>query len=388
MNIQELKAASEKRAAEEKAMRQSQEVDTKPEEEISIDEILEALKNNQDGDANLFSRCQKKKLVFDHTENQWFIWKNEHWKIDTTAEALNLVKELIDLYRKAISELRQDISAKLSDGLDQEALVSIRLEKMLRFRINDLQTLKRKKSILTLASAGRENLGVSGEDWDCNPWLLGCANGVIELKTGSFRNAKPEDFISIISPVEWQGLNAPAPRWEQYLLEIFDNNQELVNFLQRLMGYALSGQVSEHIFPIFWGQGRNGKGTLIETISRILDKLSGPIPTETLMKQQLIASGAAPSPDIMALKGRRIAWASETSENGKLNIEKIKRFVGGDTLVARAPYGKHMVTFNPTHTLFLLTNHKPQIQDNEYAFWNRVAQRQLFLKPTTIKLVH
>jgi putative DNA primase/helicase len=235
---------------------------------------------------------------------------------------------------------------------------------------------------LSLASAGEENLGVSAEVWDRDPGLLGCANGVIELQTGNFRPAKPEDFIRTISPVEWQGLDATAPRWDQFLLEIFNNNQELVDFLQRLMGYALSGQVSEHIFPIFWGLGRNGKSTLMETIKQILDRLVGPIPTETLMKQHLIASGAVPSPDIMLLKGRRIVWASETSENGKLNIEKIKRFAGGDTLIARAPYGKHMIEFSPTHTLFLLTNHKPQIQDNDYAFWNRVV-----MIPFTISFV-
>jgi putative DNA primase/helicase len=110
--------------------------------------------------------------------------------------------------------------------------------------------------------------------------------------------------------------------------------------------------------------------------------LSGPVPSELLLKQFHPRSSAAPSPDIMALRGKRLAWASETEEGRKLDLAKVKLLVGGDTLVGRDPHGKRMVSFSPTHTLFLLTNHRPRIAADDDAIWERV-----FLIPFTVSFV-
>lgn len=134
----------------------------------------------------------------------------------------------------------------------------------------------------------------------------------------------------------------------------------------------LSGTAVEHILGILWGKGRNGKGTLLEILAFVLGPLAGPILAEMLLEQTRKESASAPRSDIMGLRGRRLAWASETDEERRLNAGKVKWLCGGDTLVGRAPYGRREISFRPTHTLFLLTNHKPQVDPTDNALWSRI----------------
>jgi len=161
--------------------------------------------------------------------------------------------------------------------------------------------------------------------------------------------------------------------WERFLREILDGKLDYVDYLQRLFGYGITGITTDHAIPILWGHhGRNGKGTLLETLKTVLGPFAGPIPSEMLLSDKRARSSAGPSPDIMSLRGRRIAWASETGEGRKLAVDKVKQLTGADTLVGRPPHGKRMIEFSPTHKLFLLTNHKPAIPPTDYAMWARV----------------
>ena len=157
---------------------------------------------------------------------------------------------------------------------------------------------------------------------------------------------------------------------------------ELVSYVQRLLGYSVTGLAVEHVLPILWGAGRNGKGTMLETLGVILGDLAKPIQAEMLLYQGRMKSSAGPSPDIMSLKGRRLVWGSETDEGIRMDLAKVKYLTGGDTLVGRPPHGRDMIEFTPTHTLFLLTNHKPEIPTNESGIWDRVH-----LIPFTLRFV-
>lgn len=155
--------------------------------------------------------------------------------------------------------------------------------------------------------------------------------------------------------------------------EIFNGNLKLVSYVRRLLGYTLVGEVTEHILPILWGSGRNGKGTMLEALAYVLGPLAGPVQGEMLLSQKWSRSSAAPSADIMALRGRRLAWASETEEGRRLNISRTKWLVGGDTLAGRPPFGRYVIEFRPSHTLFLLTNNKPRATADDYALWRRIS---------------
>jgi putative DNA primase/helicase len=204
--------------------------------------------------------------------------------------------------------------------------------------------------------------------------LLPCSNGVVEMDSGSltFRPGRPDDYIKKFCPVHWEGPGTPAPTWRKSLLEIQNDNLENVAYLQRLFGYAISGLAIEHVFPVFWGPGRNGKSLILETLAYVLGPLAGPIQAELLMLQKHPRAAAAPSPDLMALRGLRLAWASESDEGRRLNAGRVKWICGGDSLTARGPYDRKMVTFRPTHQIFLLTNFRPTGNPQDEALWARI----------------
>jgi putative DNA primase/helicase len=152
---------------------------------------------------------------------------------------------------------------------------------------------------------------------------------------------------------------------------LFDDD-ELPAFMQRLFGSALFGRVIEHVLPILTGPGRNGKGTLLEALKYALGPLAGPVPSELLLRQRDSKNPDAPSASLMALRGKRIVWASETERGRHFSTQRVKWLCGGDTIVGRDPFGRRQVEFSPTHSIFLLTNDKPRADASDFAFWSRV----------------
>ncbi len=196
---------------------------------------------------------------------------------------------------------------------------------------------------------------------------------MIDLRTGRLHPGRPESFISRASPIEWQGIDCPCPTWETTLREIFKNDKTLVEFLSRLFGYSITGLSIEHILPVFWGQkGRNGKGTIVETISSIMGPLATPVQAEMLLDQWRPKTASSASADIMALRGRRFVFASESDKGRNFSLSRVKWLSGGDTLTGRSPYDKYETSFTPTHTLFLLTNDKPTVKGDDASFWERL----------------
>ncbi len=342
-------------------------------------ELEEALDNNEMGDARLFIKAYRDRLCYDHAFGKWFVWAEHFWREDKTHEALAALGLIVAYYaeraqywfRKSMSAEQEGVAASAKERADA-----------FRRRVWALQTTTKCKNVLTLAVAGENSLGLTGEEWDKDPRLLAFPNGVLELGVGKvvFRAGRPRDYARTIIPTIWpdKGLEEPAPLWERFLWEIFDGERRpelagrMVKYMQRLLGYALSGQTNKHVFPILYSHGRNGKGTLLEVIADVLGPLAGPVRAEMLLVQRLPESSRGPTSDIMSLMGSLICWASETDEGRRLNAGKIKWLCGGDTLIGRPPYGKREVSFRPSHTLFLLTNFKPRANGNDYALWQRI----------------
>jgi putative DNA primase/helicase len=237
-------------------------------------------------------------------------------------------------------------------------------------RAGSLRQRNRINNTLNRAQA-QPGVALTGDEWDSHPWRLGVANGVVDLRTGDFQPGKPSHYIRKASPTEWHGLNAMAPRWERFLLEIFDGDRDLIAFLQRLLGYGLTGLSVEHVLPVMWGDGRNGKGTLLETIGAVLgSKLASPTDASTLMAARS-GGGGGPQPFLYALRGTRIVWASETNEGQVMNVGLVKRLTGGDTITCRTLHSKP-VTFSPSYLILLLTNNKPHVAAEDPAIWDRL----------------
>jgi len=146
----------------------------------------------------------------------------------------------------------------------------------------------------------------------------------------------------------------------------------------------MTGLVHEKLFPMLYGRtGWNGRSLIVETISYVMGSLAGSIPSEMLLTQKFSRSASGPSPDIMSLKGIRLAFASEIDDGQRFSMSKIKWLTGKDTLVGRNPHDKYQTRFLPTHKLFVMTNVQPQASPNDKAFWER-----LHLIPFTISFVN
>jgi len=339
-------------------------------EQLASKEILYGLHSNEDGDAWLFNAIHKDRFIYDHAAGQWHEWQGNHWSEDETNEAMFGIAEIIHRYGREADRQAWEATKLAKSKATPEAIAECeKLREQLLKRIRLLQSASRKRNVLFLATVGA---GLTGEEWDNAPMLLGCENGVIELNTGTLRPGKQTDYIKTIAPVEWQGLDQKAPTWERFLMDTFNIDRGLVSYLQRLLGYGITGLKQEHVYPILHGNGRNGKGTFLETIKFVLGSLAHKTKAETLLDTGRLKQSGSADADVMAFKGKRIVFAAETSQGSRLNAGKIKEFCGGDTLNARAPYGRRPIEFEPTHLLILMTNSKPQAPASDYALWHRI----------------
>ena len=350
------------------------EAESKPDSDaITSAKILDALNRNEDGDAGIYIRLHRGRFLYDHAAGLWYERAGHHWELDTREAALAGVSDVAGLY---LAEMRRQAWARIKAekaGQTKAADTAKSLETALGRRVRDLQTIRRKQAVLHLARAGADSLGITGDEWDADTWALPVANGIIGLQTGAFRNGEPSDYFKAYAPTEWQGIDAPAPVWEACLLSTFAGNAELVAFIARLCGYAVTGQTSEAVLPILWGAGRNGKTVFLQAVGGVLGAdLAGPIESEMLLETRFTRPSGGPSSDLLHLRGRRLAWLSETNESRRLNAGKAKLFTGGDLLTGRAPYAARQVTWKPTHKIFLLTNHRPKADAQDFALWQRV----------------
>ena len=212
-------------------------------------------------------------------------------------------------------------------------------------------------------------LGVDADEieFDAHPWLLNCLNGTVDLKTGERGLHERSDYLTKLCPTPYKP-DATCELFDKSILEIFEGDAELVSYVQWYAGLSLTGDVSHDCFAILYGEGANGKSTLITVLKAVI----GNDFAQELNPEELLAHrGDRHSTELAQLRGARFVSAVETNEGRRLNESLIKGLSGGDKIRARF-MRRDSFEFQPELKLWLATNHRPEIRDTSDGMWRRV----------------
>ncbi|MBW2675348.1 MAG: DNA primase [Deltaproteobacteria bacterium] len=343
---------------------------------ITSEYLHDCLFANALGDGTLYATLFRNRFLYLKNKQEWYEWNGHFWQRDIMNRSLASVEILARHYLGEYKKIAGQIAELVSKGgePDKDKLKKLaQKQRDILKRVSQLRDDKRRTACLKFAHTIENPLAISGEEMDLKPMLFPCANGVINLETGRIKPGHPADYLTLASPVEFQGIDEPASLWEKSILEIFNGDKEMVAYLQRLFGYTITGQIHEKVFPVFYGRGGwNGRSLIVETINYIMGTLAGSVPAEMLLSSKYVKAASGPSPDIMSIKGIRMAFASETDEGQRFSASKVKWLTGKDELVGRSPHDKYPTRFQPTHKLFLMTNSQPAAPPNDKSFWERL----------------
>lgn len=331
------------------------------------------------GDSELVHYIMRGHVVYDHAEGAWYFWNNLHWEADPGANVAHIASGVASyLYKRAsmhfsgvVTGLKAE-AGKNPTAEQENEIGKAEAQKEVCFkRCLAMRKSATIKHVLELASA-TILLGITGKEWDTQTHLLGVDNGVVDLLTGQPVQPLPDQYIRTVAPVGFDP-NATCPLFEKALLEIFDGDKAKVTFVQRSLGYAMTAECSESYFNIWYGKhGRNGKEFILERVKQVLgDKLSGIVEAELLLKSKNAHAANGATEALMVLRGRRVAWSSETEEGKTLSTANMKQLSGGHSITGRHNYDGQ-VEWRRTHTLFFLTNYRPHVPSQALAEWDRI----------------
>ena len=305
---------------------------------------------SETGAAEVFAAECGDRVRFDHRRQRWLIWQGHRWVPDVDGAIMRLVIEFVRRQQHTAVDIT-DLFAR------QQALDHwMKYDRL----ANQTTLLAIAKNLPPIADAGAM--------WDPDHLLLGVPNGVIDLQTGSLRPGRPGDRITRSTSVPFDQ-TAACPRWERFIVDVFDDDRPRIQFVHRALGYSLTGLTNEQVLFLCYGTGQNGKGVLLRTIGTILLDYASTMPSSTI---EMTRGGGIPN-DVAALDGPRFVMANETNDGCRIDEARVKALTGSDPVTARFLHGEFF-TFTPRATFWLASNHLPQVRDDSYGFWRRIRQ--------------
>ena len=278
---------------------------------------------------------------------RWLSWDGTRWQFDNTLAAYDLVRKVCRV-----------AAAQCNKGKIASVLASA----------------KTVAAIERLAKADRR-IAATVDQWDVDPWLLNTPGGVIDLKTGRMRPHQPDDYMTKITAAA-PSRACSTPTWLGFLDRVTGGDGELIAFLQRMVGYALTGSIQEHALFFGYGTGANGKTTLLNAITGVVGDYHRTAPIETFTAAQ---SERHPT-DLAGLRGARLVTATETEEGRRWAEAKIKALTGGDKIAARF-MRQDFFEYTPQFKLLIAGNHKPGLRSVDEAI-----RRRLHLIPFAVTI--
>jgi len=331
--------------------------------------------------ARAFVRDHGKKLRYCYPWKSWLVWTGTHWQRDTSGEVMRMAKETV-----------KRLARKVEDENDEKKIAAL-----LAHIKSSLSTTKLKALVENAQS--EPGIPIQPEELDTDVWLFNVSNGTIDLRTGQLRSHQQSHLLTKCVPVKYDA-EATAPGWERFLWRIMggtitpdtpdmgagelDNRRmtderarALIAFLQRAIGYTLTGSTREQCIFILWGITKTGKSTFLSRLRALL----GPYGQQADMDSFMHKDRQEVRNDLADLAGSRFVCALESQEGKRLAENLVKQLTGGvDMIKARFLFQEHF-TYKPQFKVFLGTNHKPLIKDTDAAIWERIR-----LVPFTVQI--
>ena len=294
------------------------------------------------GMGNMFADFFKPIARYNSERGIWYVYDGTVWQPDTeNLKVAELAKLLADkLYVFALTITEEDARKRFID------------------RVRKLQLRKHRETMLKDA---KSVFPLSMRSFDQDIYLFNCKNGTLDLRTMEFREHRPEDYLTKVSPVNYDP-EADCPRWHTFMDEIMQGDKARADYLQKAIGYALTGDTKmECLFILYGPTSRNGKGTTMESILRIMGEY-GKNADPTMLQAKFNAQSNGPTEEIARLAGARFVNISEPAKKLTIDAALTKRLTGNDTITARYLH-ENSFEFRPNFKIFINTNHRPNITD-------------------------
>ena len=301
------------------------------------------------GNSERFVDQWANKLKFNHTSGKWHIWTGQYWEEDQKNRILQFAK-------KTVRNIYNEMHA--ADGKDKKS-------ELFKHAIKS-ETKAQMQAMLVLAGSAK-NMAVIHSDFDVDPYLLNLKNGTYHLRTNEFKEHDPRQLLSKCIDINYDP-EAHCYLYEDFCLTVYNNNLELIQFVQRALGLTLCGAHLEEILFFCYGTGKNGKSIFFNILNMVFGDYYQKAPSEMLI---LKYNDTIPN-DIARLPGARFVVAEELPENRTFDENRIKNLTGGDKISARFLH-KEFFDFQPTHTLWIYGNHKPNIKGSDEGIWRRIC---------------
>ena len=291
------------------------------------------------------------------TAKRWLVYADGVWSEDPDRIGARAAAEAVarSMMNEAADEPDHDVAKQL---------------------LKDARRTMTARKLDAMLEVAEPHLAVTADDLDADPWLLNAANGVVDLRTGELLE---HDAALLLTRQARAGYrpDEPAPTWRKFLDRVLPDD-DVRAFVARLAGLSLVGQQRDHLLPIAYGTGANGKSTYYNALGSALGSYADKLAVSVLVGRG-VERGSA-TPELVALRGLRLVVADEPEAGARLREAHVKALTGGDRIVARPLYGDP-VTFDPSHTLTLVTNHRPEVQGTDNGIW-----RRLLLVPWTVEV--
>jgi putative DNA primase/helicase len=316
-----------------------------------VEHILMNAPLTDTGNAECFAAESGNFYRYNETVGQWLKWNGVVWKVDKNS---NVDADILSTVRH-----RQSIA------LHAENVQHAEKSKNLNYLIRCENVVTRKN--VKQAAQWLPNFATNIDQYDTDKYLASTLDGTLDLRDGRFYEAKRGDYVTLQFGANYDE-KADCPRWKQFLQEVFHGDGDLIRYMQKVVGYSMTGDTSEQKMFVLYGFGKNGKTVFINAVQAVLGDYAGSASFKTFDADKQSEN----TNDLAMLRGKRFVSMVETAADKKLNEPLVKQVTGGDKVTCRFLH-KEFFDYFPQFKLFLATNHKPVITQTDFGIWRRIA---------------